>query len=232
VGWPLAIPPVPASRPLGTAVQVGGATKAGVAFYVVSPRISAGSLGASLLKQGQFGVAGNHLTYPNVGVTTSGRGVITFTLVGADHYPSAAFAGLDTSTGAGPVQVAREGLGPADGFSSYKAFVGNPPRTRWGDYGATAVDGNNIWIASEYIAQTCTLAQWLIAPIGSCGGTRTSLANWATRISLVTPKVIARGRLRGGGGPGISAASRQRMGLFTRQADGEFRGSPSWMPTG
>jgi hypothetical protein len=172
---------------LGTAVSAGGATKAGVAFYVVSPQISATSLSGTLVKQGQFGVAGNHLSYPTVGVTASGRGVITFTLVGADHYPSAAFAGLDAGAGAGPVQVAREGLGPSDGFTSYKAFVGNPPRTRWGDYGATAVDGNNIWIASEYIAQTCTLSQWLTAPIGACNSTRTSLANWATRISLVKP---------------------------------------------
>jgi hypothetical protein len=172
---------------LGTAVSVGGATKAGVAFYVVAPQITATSLDGSIVKQGQFGMAGNHLTYLNVGVTASGRGVITFTLVGADHYPTAAFAGLDADNGAGPVQVAREGLGPSDGFTSYKAFVGNPPRTRWGDYGATAVDGNNIWIASEYIAQTCTLTQWLAAPIGACGNTRTSLANWATRISLVEP---------------------------------------------
>ena len=172
---------------LGTAVSVGGATKAGVAFYVVAPRISATSLAGSIVKQGQFGVAGNHLSYPNVGVTASGRGVIAFTLVGADHYPSAAFAGLDAAAGAGPVQIAREGLGPSDGFTSYKAFVGNPPRTRWGDYGATAVDGDNIWIASEYIAQTCTLSQWLTAPIGDCNKTRTALANWATRISLVKP---------------------------------------------
>jgi hypothetical protein len=172
---------------LGTAVSVGGATKAGVAFYVVAPQTTATSLDGSIVKQGQFGMAGNHLTYPNVGVTASGRGVITFTLVGADHYPTAAFAGLDADNGAGPVQVAREGLGPSDGFTSYKAFVGNPPRTRWGDYGATAVDGNNIWIASEYIAQTCTLTQWLAAPIGACGNTRTALANWATRISLVEP---------------------------------------------
>jgi hypothetical protein len=172
---------------LGTAVSVGGATKAGAAFYVVRPQVSAASLSGRLDKQGQFGVAGNHLSYPTVGVNASGRGLISFTLVGADHYPTAAFAGLDADLGAGPVQVAREGSGPSDGFTSYKAFVGNPPRTRWGDYGATAVDGDSIWIASEYIAQTCTLTQWLAAPIGSCNGTRTSLANWATRISLVKP---------------------------------------------
>jgi hypothetical protein len=172
---------------LGTAVSVGGATKAGVAFYVVTPQISATSLSGAIVKQDQFGVAGNHLSYPTVGVTGSGRGVISFTLVGADHYPTAAFAGLDAVGGAGPVQVASEGRGPSDGFTSYKAFVGNPPRTRWGDYGATAVDGDSIWIASEYIAQTCTLSQWLTGAIGSCGGTRTALGNWATRISLVKP---------------------------------------------
>ena len=44
-----------------------------------------------------------------------------------------------------------------DGFTSYKSQVGNPPRTRWGDYGYAAVDGNSIWIASEYIARCLRL---------------------------------------------------------------------------
>ena len=47
-----------------------------------------------------------------------------------------------------------------DGFTSYKSQVGNPPRTRWGDYGAAAVDGNSIWIASEYIASACNYTVW------------------------------------------------------------------------
>ena len=70
-----------------------------------------------------------------------------------------------------------------DGFTSNKAFVGDPPRTRWGDYGAAMTDGSAIWIGSEYIAQTCTLQQYLTGAIGSCDGTRMSLANWAPRIS-------------------------------------------------
>jgi hypothetical protein len=45
--------------------------------------------------------------------------------------------------------------------------------------------GNDVWIASEYIGQRCTLATYLTPPIGSCGGTRTVLANWYTRISQV-----------------------------------------------
>ena len=180
---------------LDTAVSVGGATKAGVAFYVLTPQISSTSLAGKLVIQGQFGVAGNNLVYPAVGVTNSGRGVIAMTLAGADHYPTAAFAGLDAKAGVGPIQIAKEGVGPEDGFCEYNAFncaQTTPPaapkaRPRWGDYGATAIDGNNIWIASEYINQTCTLTQWLTAPIGSCGATRTALANWGTRISLVTP---------------------------------------------
>ena len=59
----------------------------------------------------------------------------------------------------GPIHIAAAGLGPADGFSSYKAFVGNPPRTRWGDYGAAVTDGGSIWLASEYIGQT-----WFSSP--------------------------------------------------------------------
>jgi len=84
------------------------------------------------------------------------------------------------------VHIAAEGKGPQDGFSGYNAF-GAPPRPRWGDYGAAAPDGNSVWLASEYIAQTCTLAQYMTAPFGSCGGTRVSLGNWATHVSRVTP---------------------------------------------
>jgi hypothetical protein len=172
---------------LDTAVSVGGQTKAGVEFFVVDPKSSSSGPSGSIVKQGYLGVANNNLTYPAVGVTASGRAVIAMTLVGADHYASAAYAGLSASSGAGPVRIAAAGKGVSDGFTSYKAFVGDPPRTRWGDYGAAVGSGDTIWIASEYINQTCTLAQWLTPPIGSCGGTRTSLANWATRFSEVKP---------------------------------------------
>ena len=88
-------------------------------------------------------------------------------------------------SGAGDIQVAAEGKGPQDGFTGYKVF-GGPP-ARWGDYGAAAADGKTIWVANEYIAQTCTLAQYTTAPFGSCGSTRVTLGNWATHISAVTP---------------------------------------------
>ena len=174
---------------LDTAVNVPGGPKAGIGWYIVRPTSRSNSVGASLVAQGQLGLAHNNLIYPAIGVNANGRGVMAFTLVGDGFFPSAAYAAFDGRTGAGAIFVARAGLGPQDGATEYKAF-GNPPgttRPRWGDYGATAIDGQNIWIASEYIGQTCTLAQYQAAPFGECGGTRTALANWYTRISRVSP---------------------------------------------
>jgi hypothetical protein len=172
---------------LDTAVRVGGATKAGIAWFIVRPNSSAGAVRASLVRQGTLGLAGNNLTYPAIGVNAAGKGVMAFTLLGDGFFPSAAYAGFDGGKGAGSIFLAKAGLGPEDGFTGYPGLVGAPARPRWGDYGATAIDGSNIWIASEYVGQTCTLAEFEAAPFGTCNGTRTALANWGTRISLIRP---------------------------------------------
>jgi hypothetical protein len=164
---------------LDTAVSVNGASLAGIEYFVVDP--AAGVVVAN----DYVALAGQHVAYPAVATLSSGRGVMAFTVVGPSHFPSAGYA-LISAAGVGSIHVAAAGAGPADGFSGYK-YYGNPPRPRWGDYGAAVVDGTGVWIASEYIAQSCTLAQYQAAPFGSCNGTRTALANWATRISLVTP---------------------------------------------
>ncbi len=172
----------------GTAVRVGGELKTGIVWFAVSPKINgAGKVEGHVRKEGYIALAGNHLTYPAIAVGANGRGVIAFTVVGRDHYPSAGYATISADGTVGPVHIVAAGLGPSDGFTSYKAFVGDPPRTRWGDYGVAVTDGSAIWIASEYIAQTCTLTQYLSGAIGSCAGTRTALGNWATRITRLTP---------------------------------------------
>ena len=162
---------------LDTAVNVGGEDRAGIAYYVINPH----SVKVEL--QGQAGVAGTDLTYPAVGVTQSGRGVIAFTLTGDSNYPSAAFAGMDDKVGMGDIQIAAAGAGPWDGFTGIIAYGAGRPR--WGDYGAAAVDGQTIWIASEYAAQTCDYATYLADP--TCGHTRGPLSNWSTHISHITP---------------------------------------------
>lgn len=180
----------------------GGAQRAGVAWYIVKPDTSSGVLDARVAMQGYLGAAGVDLTYPAIGVTASGRGVMAFTATGDSLYPSAAYAPIDALVGVGAWNVIAYGAAPDDGFTGYKAQVGNPPRTRWGDYGAAAVDGNSIWIASEYVAQACDYNDWggpFFAGgdgdnlLGTCGGTshgpgkRTALGNWSTRISKLTP---------------------------------------------
>jgi hypothetical protein len=171
---------------LDTALTINGQSKAGVEYFIAKPSFSTSGNLSATVKDGYLGLAGNNLTYPAIGVTPSGRGVLAFTVAGDDYYPSAGYAGLDAVTGAGDVHIAGPGAGPEDGFSGYRA-LNNPLRPRWGDYGATAVVDGTVWTASEYIAQTCTLAQYESAPFGSCGGTRATLGNWSTHISAVTP---------------------------------------------
>jgi hypothetical protein len=176
----------------------GGAQRAGIAWFIVNP--SSGKI----VKQGYLGAAGYDFSYPAIGVTPSGRGVMAFTATGDTMYPSAAYAPIDALVGVGSWNVVPGGQGAAqdDGFTSYKAQVGNPPRTRWGDYGAAAVDGNSVWIASEYIAHACDYSTWGGLyfgastgdnKLGTCAaspgaaGPRTALGNWSTRISQLTP---------------------------------------------
>lgn len=171
----------------GTAVRTGGELRDGIAWFSLKPRINgAGEVVGGISKQGYVALAGNNLTYPAIALRPGGAGVIAFSLMGRDFFPSAGYVTIDSAGRTGPIHVVAAGAGPADGFTGYKAFVGDPPRTRWGDYGAAVTDGSAIWFASEYVDQTCTLAQYLAPPIGSCVGTRTVLANWATRITKVT----------------------------------------------
>ena len=176
----------------GTAVRVGGELRAGIAWFAVDPKLSSnGTVNGKVERQGYLALDNNHLSMPAIAMGTDGQGAIAFTVVGETHYPSAGYVTISANGAVGPIHIAAAGLGPSDGFTSYKAFVGDPPRTRWGDYGAAVTDGQFIWIASEYIAQTCTLAEYANPPtfagFGSCGATRTSLANWATFITKLNP---------------------------------------------
>jgi hypothetical protein len=184
---------------LDTALTVGSSNRAGIEWFIVNP--SSGNLALT----GYLGATGYDFTYPAIGVTSSGRGVIAFTATGNSTYPSAAYAPLDAKVGVGAWNTVPGGTGAAvdDGFTSYTAQVGGtPPRTRWGDYGAASVDGNSIWIASEYIGHACDYTTWG-GPfftggtgdnlLGTCAGashgpgTRAALGNWSTFISKFTP---------------------------------------------
>lgn len=167
---------------LGTIVNVNGEDRAGVAYYIIQPGPAKRSgITGSLLKQGYVAVANNNIIYPAIAVLKSGKGAMALTLVGDRYYPSAAYLFLDKNGNPGAVQVAAKGIGPADGFGG--TFLYDFPR--WGDYGAAMVADGTLWVASEYINQKCRFSEYIKDM--TCGGTRTPLENWATRISAVKP---------------------------------------------
>jgi hypothetical protein len=58
-----------------------GPTRSGIAYFIVTPSLSSGSLSASIVNQGYVSVNRNSVAFPSIGVNTSGKGVMTFTLV-------------------------------------------------------------------------------------------------------------------------------------------------------
>jgi hypothetical protein len=184
---------------LDTAVTVDNVNRAGIAWYILNPT------NGNLVMQGTYGISGASLTYPAIGVTAAGRGVMAFSYTDATTNPSAAYAPIDAQVGVGDTHIiATSGATRDDGFSGYKQQrFPLSIRSRWGDYGAAAVDGNSVWIASE-LTQTdpCNYTDWggpfFVGGtgdnlLGTCGGashgpgTRTALADWNTRISKLTP---------------------------------------------
>lgn len=173
---------------LATAVRFSkdGPVHVGAAWFAVQPSIHNGSLRASIVKQGYVSVKGQDIVFPGLAINAAGKGVLAFTLTGADRHPSAAYVRIDRR-GTSAVHLAAAGVGPQDGFSGYMLAPADPPADpRWGDYTGTAVDETGkVWFEAEYIAQTCTLVEFVAD--STCGGTRTTLANWATFIGRVTP---------------------------------------------
>ncbi|HSK87658.1 MAG TPA: hypothetical protein VK880_04845 [Anaerolineales bacterium] len=170
---------------LATAAEVAGQQRAGVGWFIFNASVSGSGVSATIRKQGILAVEGESLAYPTVGVTTSGRGIIGFTRVGENLFPSYGYASIDDKAGAGSVHMIREGQSTQDGFTEYPPIGGNRPR--WGDYGAAAVDGKNVYLAGQYIEQPpCTLADFVSTGF-TCFGFRSSLANWSTRVTKLTP---------------------------------------------
>lgn len=158
---------------VNTIVQVPGhPARVGIAFFIVAPSMHSGHLQASIASQGYVSVTGENVLFPSIGVTADGQGVMSFTLVGPDFFPSAAYTPISATGKVGNIHIAGAGAFPEDGFSGYAAF-GGAGVARWGDYTAAVADSGVVWLAAEFIPN---------AP-------RTTLANWGTFISRVNPNI-------------------------------------------
>lgn len=153
---------------LNTVVKThNGPVQTGIAWFIVTPSWSGGALNGSVFNQGYVSVNRSSVAFPSVAVNTAGRGIIAFSLISSDYYPSAAYVNIDTS-GTSNVFLAKAGTEPEDGLTGYSTFGGRV--SRWGDYSAAVADeAGAIWFATEYIP----------------GGPRTTLANWGTFIGKV-----------------------------------------------
>ncbi|MBI3759525.1 MAG: hypothetical protein HY269_07200 [Deltaproteobacteria bacterium] len=170
---------------LGTQVRVGSAFHAGIEYFVIKPsfytkRLPGGVqeqvLKARLLRSGHVAHTGLDLSYPSIGVTTSGRAVMAFSIMGGSRFPSVAWMPI-AKAGPPQIHIAAAGAGPDDGVTGYEGLgIGH-----LGDYSAAVADGENIWMAAEYIPASCIDAQYALDPL--CGMTRAPDANWGTFIS-------------------------------------------------
>lgn len=150
----------------GVNTRVNPGPHDGLAWFQVKVGIgSNNNVTGSVAKQGYLANDAVDLSFPSIGVNKDGSGIMTFSLMGKDYYPSAAYAPI-TLNGTGSIYIGGHGFDPDDGFSCYPEF--GPPSCRWGDYSAAVAspDGTKIWWATEYIPDR----------------PRTDLANWGTFI--------------------------------------------------
>jgi hypothetical protein len=149
-------------------------TRAGIAYFVVSPHATSAGVSATLDHDGYVAVNGNNVIFPAIGATTEGDAVMVFTLTGAKYFPSAAIVHLAKSGAVnGGVEMVAAGAVPADGFTGYPDFGGDGVE-RWGDYSAAVMAPNGrVWTATEYIPGTFGYPDFI--------------ANWGTYIARVHP---------------------------------------------
>ncbi len=151
----------------GVNTIIGDGSRTGIAWFGVRPHYDAGGVSARMVGQGYVAVDGDNVIFPSLAFTNDGRGVMTFTLVGPDYFPSAGYVAMGgNDRGAAPVRIAADGAAPDDGFTGYPAVTGGDVG-RWGDYSAAVADGDRLWFATEFVPN---------AP-------RTAYANWGTFVA-------------------------------------------------
>jgi hypothetical protein len=172
---------------LGTRVNVGGSLHAGIEYFIVKPSFRTIRSVLHFSASGRSNLVarkGIDLSFPSIGVTTGGKAVMAFSLMGSSMNPSAGWMPI-ANAGSRQIHIAAAGAGPDDGFSGYPNDNSAGSRiARWGDYSAAVAVGKTIWMAAEYIPSACDNGTY--AGDSTCGGTRAPEANWGTFISELT----------------------------------------------
>lgn len=169
---------------LTTIVKVNKKKQAGLLYFVVTPSVTGGTLGATIIDSDYVATAGLHLFYPSVAATQTGSAAMTFSFSGGSTSPSVGYIPLTGDLGAFEIHTAIDGVGTYDGLSGYPR-CGGGSAAFWGNYSAAVATGSTLWMAAEYVSATCDHKTWSADP--SCGGTRGAYSNWGTLIGNLVP---------------------------------------------
>jgi hypothetical protein len=144
----------------------------GIEYFVVAPSIVGGVVNGAIHTQGYVAAADRFLSFPSIGVNGDGEGILAFSLMGPNDYPSAAQIAIDAAGVSGNIEIVRAGFRPEDGFTCYVAEVGPGALCRWGDYSASVgTPEGTVYSAAEFIGDN----------------SRTFFANWSTFVWPVNP---------------------------------------------
>ena len=80
---------------LTTAVGAAAAPRSGIAYWGIKPTWTGGTLDATVRVEGTVAVDGNFLQRPSIALNHQGKGLIAFSLIGPDFFPSASDIGFD-----------------------------------------------------------------------------------------------------------------------------------------
>ena len=168
----------------GVSAEGEDGVKAGILWFsmeVVNEDDGFSSLQASVERQGYISAPNASVFFPAIAVNSSNTAVVGFTLVGPDFFPSTGYVRLAGDNK--QIHVAGVGVNSQDGFTGYPSQYTQTPcdpaaadgtqicSSRWGDYGASAVDEDgNLWFSHEYIGPR----------------PRSLFANWGTFVTMVT----------------------------------------------
>jgi hypothetical protein len=183
----------------------GGEPRAGIAYFVVNPDVGHEGVRARIDRQGYVAVERNHVVFPSIGVTDSGKAVMTASIIGADFFPSVVYVPLGSDDDHGfdfrhggrddngvVVHLAGPGAGPDDGVTGYSFFASGSNDTaevepaRWGDYSAAvATPDGTIFFAAENTAGG--LDRHVTVVNGKLQLGPSIFANWGTFIGRIRP---------------------------------------------
>lgn len=144
---------------LNTGVTIAGDTsdRSGIAWFVVRPSLTRGTVGAGthVARQGYLATQGLYLLYPHINMTPNGAMAVTFSFGGRQTYLTAAYSVAAPGGGFKDIRRAAAGTGPDNGFTGTDQYG---PVGRWGDYsnGQIVPGTNRVWLATQYIPNSGT----------------------------------------------------------------------------